>query len=58
MVHDKIRRKRKGLEIEQREIAKRIGICPAYLCQMENGKKPMTKEMASRILEAIEQAGK
>lgn len=53
MVHDKIRRKRKGLEIEQQELARRVGISPAYLCLMENGKKPMAKEMADKLMSAM-----
>jgi len=44
-------RKREGLT--QKELADRISIKQAHISQMENGKRPIGKEMAKRLAKAL-----
>lgn len=36
-------------DVTQKELAKAIGVCPHHISEMENGKRPIGKEMAKRI---------
>ena len=38
-------------EISQRDLAKKIGISQHHISEMENGKRPIGKEMAKRFAE-------
>ncbi len=38
-------------EITQKELAEAIGVSPHHISEMENGKRPIGKEMAKRLAE-------
>lgn len=52
-LHRTIRRLRNELGLLQEEVAMRAGISPAYLSQIENGKRAPTPGVLSRVAEAL-----
>lgn len=48
----KMMRIRKGLT--QKDLAKAIGVTPQYICAVENGKKAISKEVATRIMKILD----
>jgi len=47
------RERRKEVGVSLNKFAKRIGISPAYLSQLERGLKPWSGEMAGRFLKVL-----
>ena len=48
----KMMRIRKG--ITQKDLAKAVGVTPQYICAVENGKKAISKEVATRIMKILD----
>lgn len=44
---------RKSLKLRQKDFGEKIGIKQAYLSEIESGKKPLTEELYSNIIEAF-----
>lgn len=45
-----MRKLREGVGLSQREMAARTGLSPSYLSDMESGRRPMSEEIAARIM--------
>jgi len=49
-----LRASRFKIEISQRELAEAIGVSQHHISEMENGKRPIGKEMANRLADFFE----
>jgi len=49
-----IRLARRIKDIRQVELAERVGISRPYLSQIENGRRPLSPELAVRLFAALE----
>lgn len=49
-----LRGSRYKADLTQKELADRLGVRQHHLSEMENGKRPIGKEMAKRLAEALE----
>lgn len=49
LLSESIRLKRTEKKINQQELAKRVGISPAYMCRIENGKDTPSIDLVDRI---------
>lgn len=49
MTPQELTKRREHVGLEQRELAEKVGITPAYLSMMESGKRRITEAMAERL---------
>lgn len=49
MTPQELTKRREHVGLEQRELAEKVGITPAYLSMMETGKRRITDAMAERL---------
>lgn len=49
----RLKREREAVGMTQRAIAKRIGVHPTILCDIENGRRPLNTKLIASYLEAL-----
>ena len=49
-----IRKRRKELDLYQKDVAKRLGVTQAYMCLVERGNREVTLAMAINICRALD----